>query len=279
MSNLIQQSKNHIDWLENKDFENRISPILPTHLRFDKFVQIAKTELKRNPDLMRCTPQSFMGAIIKSFSLGLEPGGVLGLSHLIPFFNRRANSYECQFIIGYKGMLDLAWRSGKINGIQCQVVYENDEFDYEYGLSPRLSHKPSSVDRGELKYVYCCILLTSGGHIFEVMSKDEIDAIKKSSAGASRSDSPWNSHYKSMAKKSVIRQLFRLLPISTELATAIDYDERASDGGQFNSQVINTIFPEENFEQQKLVQQTAEAVLDKVDTKSKAQRIAEKAAG
>ena len=157
-------------------------------------------------------------------------------------------------------------------------VYENDEFDYEYGLSPRLSHKPSSADRGELKYVYCCILLTSGGHIFEVMSKDEIDAIKKSSAGASRSDSPWNSHYKSMAKKSVIRQLFRLLPISTELATAIDYDERASDGGQFNSQVINTIFPEENFEQQKLVQQTAEVVLEKVDTKSKAQRIAERVA-
>lgn len=266
-----------MEWLDSHDFQGRVSPILPSHLRFDRFIQVAKTELRNNPKLQECTPQSFLGAIIQSFNLGLEPGGSRGLSYLVPFANRKRGIFECQFIIGYKGMLELAWRSEKVKGIQCHAVHENDIFEYGFGLEPKLVHKPSLTERGAITHFYCCVSLVNGGHIFEVMTKEDVDMVKNSSPGAAKQDSPWRNQYLSMGCKTVIRKLFKFMPISPELSKAISLDDQYEDGGQNNGAILDAVIPEE-FPIPQITKETAENILQQVDSKSKAERIAEKVA-
>ena len=78
---------------------------------------------------------------MQAVQLGLEPG-LLGHCYILPY------KREATFIIGYKGMIDLARRSGHIQSIYAHAVHENDEFEYELGLHPKLEHKPSHGDRG-----------------------------------------------------------------------------------------------------------------------------------
>ena len=102
--------------------------------------------------------------------LGLEPNTPLGQAYLLPYWNSKANAYECQFQLGYKGLLDLAYRSGEISVIQAHVVYSEDQFSYSFGLKPELKHIPASGERGEPVYVYAIFHTKDGGYGFEVCS-------------------------------------------------------------------------------------------------------------
>src|SRR5690606_35183329 len=117
---------------------------------------------------------------------------------------------ECTFIPGYRGFLDLARRSGQIVSLVARAVHENDFFEYEFGLTENITHKPCMTDRGALIAVYAIAILKDGGHQFEVMSKSEVDEIRKQSK--SQNNGPWVTHYEEMAKKTVLRRLFKWLP-------------------------------------------------------------------
>src|SRR5690606_11267902 len=122
---------------------------------------------------------------------------------------------ECQFVIGYKGMIDLARRSGNIESIYAQVVKENDEFEYQYGLEPDLKHKPAMKDRGKTIGAYAVAKFKDGGYQFEFMSVDEIEKRRKRSAA--KDSGPWVTDYDEMCMKTVIRHMFKYLPISIEI--------------------------------------------------------------
>lgn len=119
-----------------------IKKALPTVLTPERFTRIALSALNNTPALQKCTPMSFLAALMNAAQLGLEPNTPLGQAYLIPYKNKGV--LECQFQIGYKGLIDLAYRNGQMQTIQAQAVYENDEFSYEYGLEPKLSHRPAS---------------------------------------------------------------------------------------------------------------------------------------
>lgn len=129
-----------------------IKKALPTVLTPERFTRIALSALNNTPALQKCTPMSFLAALMNAAQLGLEPNTPLGQAYLIPYKNKGV--LECQFQIGYKGLIDLAYRNGQMQTIQAQAVYENDEFSYEYGLEPKLFHRPAFSDRGELVYFY-----------------------------------------------------------------------------------------------------------------------------
>jgi recombination protein RecT len=113
-----------------------------------------------------------------------------------------------------------------VQTIQAQVVYENDEFEYELGLDSRLVHRPVLHDRGEIKLFYGLFKLTNGGYGFEVMSKNDIDAYAREHSKAIASEfSPWKSSYIGMAKKTVIKQVLKYAPIKAEFQRAISTDE------------------------------------------------------
>ena len=209
--------------------KGEIARCLPKHLTPERITRIALTELRKVPKLQECDPMSFIAAIMQAAQLGLEPG-ILGSCYLIPFFNSKLGKYECTFMPGYRGFLDLARRSGQIISLVARAVYTNDDFNYQYGLEEKLYHKPTMDNRGELIAVYAVALLKDGGRQFEVMSRAEIDAIRKMSK--SKSGNVWESHYEEMAKKTAVRRLFKWLPCSVEIQKAVSLDEQQEVGIQ-----------------------------------------------
>lgn len=209
--------------------KGEIARCLPKHLTPERMARIAMTELRKTPKLQECDPMSFIAAIMQASQLGLEPG-ILGSCYLIPFNNNQTGKVECTFMPGYRGFLDLARRSGQIVSLVARAVYSNDEFSYEFGLKENLIHKPAMNDRGELVAVYAVALLKDGGHQFDVMSKKDVDIIKNQSK--SKNNGPWVTHYEEMAKKTVLRKLFKWLPCSVEMQKAVSLDELQEAGIQ-----------------------------------------------
>lgn len=203
----------------------QIQAALPRHLTAERMMRVCNTAVQKTPQLLDCEPRSLIGAIVQASQLGLEPDGTLGHAYLIPFNNRKSGKTECQFIPGYKGLIELARRSSQISTIYAQAVHANDEWDFSFGLDPRLTHKPTDGDPGPLIAVYAVARLRDGGAQFEWMWKREVDAIRASSRAGN--SGPWVTHYEEMAKKTALRRLCKLLPTSPELARAVALDEQA----------------------------------------------------
>lgn len=208
-----------------------IKSVVPKHVTPERVCRIALTEARNNEALQRCSAESLVGSVIQASTLGLEVGGGLGHAYLIPFKG------QAQLVIGYRGMMDLAYRSGRVASIQARVVREGDDFDYRLGTDAYIKHIPRP-DPGEITHAYAVAKLNGGGEVFEVLPKADIEAVKASSKGASRSDSPWNTHYPEMAKKSAVRRLFKYLPVSIEIQRAVGWDEMADAGIQQNNAAI-----------------------------------------
>jgi recombination protein RecT len=199
---------------------------LPSVITPERFTRIALTALSANPQLMQCDRNSFLGSLMQAAQLGLEPNTPLGQAYLIPFKNKKKGITECQFQIGYKGLIDLAYRSGDMASIQAYCVYANDNFDYELGLEPVLKHKPAKNNRGELEYVYAVFKLQNGGYGFEVMSIEDIKQhAQKYSQGFKSSYSPWKTNFDEMAKKTVLKKVLKYAPIKTDFQRAVAVDE------------------------------------------------------
>lgn len=217
------------DWI--KVMEPEIKKALPSVITPERFTRMALTAISVNPKLAECTPQSFMGALMNAAQLGLEPNTPLGQAYLIPFENKRqvngkwTKVPEVQFQIGYKGLIDLAHRSGEFLSIQAHEVYENDEFDYEYGLEPKLYHKPTMVNRGNIICYYAIYKLKNGGSGFEVMSKEDIaEHAKKYSQSFNSNYSPWTKNFDEMAKKTILKRVLKYAPIKTDFQRNIAED-------------------------------------------------------
>lgn len=196
---------------------------LPRHLEIDRFMRIALTCIRTNPRLMECTSQSLMAALMSSAQLGLEPDGILGHAYLISYKNNKKGIYEAQFQVGYRGLIALARRSGQVESFQAQVVYEHDKFDFAYGLNERLDHVPVNKDRGPMKWAYAIVKFKDGGHAFDVMTKEDIEKIKRGSKASN--DGPWKTHESEMWRKTVAKRLAKYLPLSVEFQKAATLDE------------------------------------------------------
>lgn len=197
-----------------------IGRALPRHMSPDRMARIATTVLRQTPMLARCTPESFLGALLTASQLGLEPGPT-GDAYLVPFRDKNGD-YNVQFIPGYRGLIRLARNSGQLRDIWAEVVFENDEFDYSLGLHRDLTHKPARGERGQPVYVYAAAELADGGRPFIVMTRDEVEAIRKRSKAAN--NGPWITDWVAMSKKTAVKQLAKWLPLSAEMASAVALD-------------------------------------------------------
>lgn len=218
-----------------------IQAVLPKHVTADRMSRIALNVIRTNPKLLECDINSLMGAVMESAKLGLEPG-LMGQSYLIPFRNSKMNRMECQFIVGYRGLLDLIRRSGQVSTIEAREVYENDEFDYQYGLEDKLYHKPALNNKGAVIAYYACAKMKDGGYSFLVMSHEEMEQ-HRDKYSKSKNYGPWKDEFVAMSKKTVLRQLIKYLPISVENLSVFD-EASGSDVHQSveNTQIIDSGF-------------------------------------
>jgi recombination protein RecT len=203
-----------------------IQRALPKGMDADRIARLALTLVRKSDmearkagkpemSLLNCTPESFAGSLLTASALGLEPG-VNGECHLVPYKG------ECTLIIGYQGYAKLFYQSPLARHIDAQAVHENDEFDYEYGLEPRLRHKPARGDRGKVTDYYAVATLQNGASAFVVLSPEEVKALRGGKVGPQgRIADPmrW------MERKTALRQLVKLLPKSAALQAASEADE------------------------------------------------------
>ena len=160
-----------------------IAKALPKVITPERFTRMTLSAISNNADLQACTPTSFLAAMMQAAQLGLEPNTPLGQAYLIPYNNH--GRMECQFQTGYQGLIDLCYRTKEYKRITAETVYENDVFEYELGLDPKLTHKPAMVNRGEPIAYYATYTLVNGGQSFVVMSKDEMESFRKQYVKAS----------------------------------------------------------------------------------------------
>ena len=204
-----------------------IEKALPSVITPERFTRITLSALSTNPQLQQCTPKSFLGAMMTSAQLGMEVNTPLGQAYLIPRRNNKTGEWECQFQLGYKGLIDMAHRSSEIRDIQAHVVCKGDVFEYELGLEPKLVHKPASTDRGEPTHFYAVYHTKNGGYGFEVMSVEDVrkHAQKYSDSMKRGGFSPWQTAFEEMAKKTVLKRVLKYAPMSTEYVRAALQDE------------------------------------------------------
>jgi recombination protein RecT len=195
-----------------------------------RMARIVLDSLDRNPLLLQSHPPSIVSAVIQSAELGLEIGGPLGEAYLVPFWNNRLKRKECQCIPGYKGLIKLAYDEPRISGVDTDVVYAADEWKEIRGTAPQLVHLPRrGGDRGERVCAYAIIFKREGPPTFAVMSADEIRKIKAESLSKmkeqwQRDASPWTVHEDEMWKKSALRRVVKLVPLSSALRSALELD-------------------------------------------------------
>ena len=215
-------NKTMVDYI--RGMESEIKKALPSVITPERFTRMTLSAISVNPKLAQCTPKSFLGAMMSAAQLGLEPNTPLGQAYLIPFKNKGVD--EVQFQIGYKGLIDLAYRSGEVELVQAQVVYANDKFECQYGLEPKLVHIPADKDRGEAIKVYALFKTKSGGYGFEVMSMDDVKKhAKKYSQAYSSAYSPWANNFEEMAKKTVLKKVLKYAPMKSDFVRGIVQDE------------------------------------------------------
>uniref|UniRef100_A0A6M3M4H7 Putative DNA recombination protein n=1 Tax=viral metagenome TaxID=1070528 RepID=A0A6M3M4H7_9ZZZZ len=230
MSNdLITKKKKVKDLLLSPSSLRQLQCVLPdVGITKERMVRLIFSAINQNPKLLEATPNTLFNAMILSASLGLEPNTPLGQAYLIPFRDRKANTMTIQFIVGYKGFLSLARRSGEIAFISSHVVREGDLFEYQYGTDEFLKHIPSDSE-GQITHAYCVARLRDGSTAFEIMTRKQIDSIRARSMA--RDAGPWVTDYEQMARKTTIRRLMNYLPLSTEQARAVSIDGKQEVGG------------------------------------------------
>lgn len=200
----------------------QIEKALPSVITPERFTRMLLTAISTNPKLAECTPMSFMGAMMTAAQLGVEPNTALGQAYLIPFKNKGV--MECSFQLGYKGLIDLAYRSGEVAIIQAHTVYENDEFSYSLGLDPQLTHVPALKDRGNPIAYYAVFKTKDGGYGFEVMSIDDVVQHAKRYS-KSYSYGPWQTNFDEMAKKTVLKKVLKYAPLKSDFVRQTAQDE------------------------------------------------------
>lgn len=198
--------------LQSEAMKGQWATVLPKCLTADRLARVALTQLRKVPKLGGCDQGSFLSALMTCAELGIEPNG--RHAHLIPY------GKECQLIVDYKGLVELAMRSGKISRIHADVVCANDSISIKNGI---ITHEINPLkERGEMVGAYAMCAFTDGSEKHEYMSKAEVDGIRaRSRAGKA---GPWVSDYNEMAKKTVFRRMSKWLPLSPEIMDSIEKD-------------------------------------------------------
>lgn len=232
--------------LVNDAARKALAGVAATMIDPNRMMKLVSNALRTTPKLGECEPLSLLGSLMTSASIGLEPNTVLGHSYLVPFYNGRKKITEVQLIIGYKGFIDLARRSGHITSIMADIHYSDDDlWEYEQGTEARLRHRPGQLE-GEKLHAYAIAQFKDGGHAYVVLPWSRIRKIRDASQGYQQAEkafkegkkwlyekSPWVSHEDEMAKKTAIRALAKYLPLSIEFGHALAADDGKLDSSAF----------------------------------------------
>ncbi len=251
------QQPNTLKGLSRKQVQDALMPLLPNlasslpkHLTGERMFQIVVTAIDQNPAIKECELSSVVGCIMQASILGFKPVNNLGQVYFIPYNDRQSGKKFLQMQIGYKGYIDLARRSGQIKMLYAEVVKENDHFEYELGLDPKLIHKPFTGDRGKVTHVYGVAHYNDGGYNFIVMTRDEVERLRlRNPFQKSNATGAWSTDWDAMAKAKVIKQLSKYMPLSEDMQTAVTSDESVIKVDDVADNPVTMFYPDEYAEE------------------------------
>ena len=218
---------------ESDESKLKVSQATPQGISSDRLRRMALMAIYKDAKLQKCSPVSLFTAFSDAASLGLAIGSATGEAYLVPYDRwdkqtRQVVGTDAQLIIGYRGLAKLAMQSGEVLIVEARCVYEHDAFRYRYGDGPQIQHTPGprpAAGPRKLTHVYAIAKLKSGISTFEVLDRAEVDAIRERSRA--KSNGPWVTDYDQMARKTVVRRLMKLLPLSAEMLHAVgEVEER-----------------------------------------------------
>lgn len=214
---------------------------IPNAMSPDRLARLATTAINDSPNLQRCSAQSLIAGVMQAGALGLEPNTPLGHCWLLPFENTKQGRFDVQFILGYKGIINLALRSPGIRDVQAREVYKDDLFEYEFGLDEKLKHVPTFEEQGleDIVTFYGLVRYADGGHYWRLVKPHTIEEHRKRSKSP---DSPaWKNDKLAMSLKTVIRILWPYMPVSAEAAAGLAAD------GSVPTNYSDIVTPDNNF--------------------------------
>lgn len=223
--------------VEGEDFQKHLAAVLPDSMTTREFTRLAFGAFRTTPHLLDSTPESFLNALAGCAAVGLRPNTPEGFAYLIPYKIKNSDRYECQLVLGYKGLCQLMYRSNKISTITGHAVRQGDEFSYERGLNEHLRHidhtppaapQQSGQTGANCIAVWVIITMKDGAKAWDVMQRPDIDNIRKRSpAGA---NGPWVTDYEPMALKTLLRRMSKLMPMSAQDMQVVAADEAIEAG-------------------------------------------------
>ena len=239
-----RRPQNVLSVFGSASFREQVATALPAHIGVDSMMRIALTEVRKQPELEKCTVPSFMGALLTAAQLGLRPG-YNGEGWLIPRWNKNLGSLEAQFQPGYRGLAQLAYRSGEVVDITAEPVYEADRFRYTLGSSPHIEHVPDMEAEhrdADIRAFYAVIRLKSGGHIMKVLRRADADEVRDRFGPHNRQGQtvgPWATDYAAMGCKTAVLRALKFAPLESErLNAAIKAEEDALFGDRVASAAV-----------------------------------------
>ena len=235
----LRQVQSVKELLVNDNAKGQLAAVAAKHMNPERMMRVVANAIRTTPKLQRCEPMSFLGALMQCAALGLEPNTVLGHAYMIPFESKRKGVTEVQVVVGYKGLIDLARRSGHITSISANIHYSDDElWEYEEGTEATLRHRPGPQE-GKKMHAYAIARFKDGGHAYVVLPWRHVMKVRDGSQGYQTAirygdkDTPWITHEDAMAMKTAVRALSKYLPLSVEFSDAMQVDEARADYRSF----------------------------------------------
>lgn len=220
---VVKADRKRMDELLSKDDVRRqIMAAIPKHMDAGRLCRQAITLLSLNPGLMQCSDVSMLGGIIRAGELGLELSGPLGQAYLVPRWNKAIGQQEACFQLGYKGVIALAHRSGRIASVHMRTVYANDSFEHCFGTTPHVRHIPTREEPGEATHFYAVAFFKGEGFDFEVLTAGQA---RDHGTRFAAKNPMWKNHFEMMAQKTAMHRLGKRLPMAVELQAALAEDE------------------------------------------------------
>lgn len=226
--------------IEGDEFRKAMAQVLPKHITADRMARVAIAATTRTPKLKQCTPESFVNCMMTLSQLGIEPDG--RRAHLIPYENRKSGTVECQLIVDYKGLVSLIMRTGLVSNIHADVICDGEIFEYNLGNVEKHSIDFSKGRRGKPYAAYAVVTMKDGTKKTEVMTFDEIEAIRNRSRAGNAG--PWVSDWNEMAKKTVFRRASKWIPLEGAAIEHADAIETALNADDMQFAVIEEPTPE-----------------------------------
>jgi len=237
------------EYLQSK--KKTLIKIAPQGTDVDRIIRVAMFETVKNERLIQCSPSSVYMALAKACELDLVAGGVLHRASLVPMWDKKSKGYNAELWIEYTGLMDLVKRSGEVAHFKAEVVHDNDEFEHSFDLENGevLRHKKCHDNPGNLLLAYAVCFFKDGQRQVEVMRKDQINKIRKSSR--SPDSGPWSQHTEEMWRKTVIRRICKYLPLTPKTTAVLQHDIQSDFGSviELEPTESNDVVGQDNTEQ------------------------------